>query len=253
MIFFGIPLRAKEASNDWNHVVEVFNRTLESVYRQTDPEFRIFIACHNIPVLYKNYDKRVKFLISDQPVPKTRKEMMLDKGWKVSMIAGQIRALGGGYTMLVDSDDILSNRIAEYVNAHPNENGFLSRYGYLYNDGDLYMRKILAPHRICGSCSIVNYTVEELPDRMPENLWDAEINEKWIIRKSHRIIPRYLAEHGRKLSEMPFPTTVYVRNTGDNHSMLGGTDLNMKRKLELIMRKKIKLTGKIGSEFGFIQ
>lgn len=73
---------------------------------------------------------------------------------------------------MVDSDDLISNRIAEYVNYHPNENGFLSSYGYAYNDGFDYVKKLAALHRICGSCSIVNYSVEDLPDRMPENLWD---------------------------------------------------------------------------------
>lgn len=251
MICFGIPLRAREASNDWKNVTRVFNRTLESIYRQTNPDFRIFIACHQIPELKRKYDERVSFLISDQPVPGTKEEMMLDKGWKVSMIAKQIRQLGGGYTMLVDSDDIVSNRIAKYVNEHPGENGYLSRYGYLYNDGADYMKKILAPHRICGSCCIVNYSVKDLPDRMPENLWDTTLKEEWIIRKSHREIPDCLARRGRKLSEMPFPTTIYVRNTGDNHSMLGGTDLNAKRKIELALRRKVKLVGNKAEEFGF--
>lgn len=253
MIYFGIPLRSKKASNDWENVTRVFNRTLESVYRQTDPEFRIFVACHDIPELYGKYDGRLEFLISDQPVPKTKEEMMLDKGWKVSMIAEKNRLLGGGYTMLVDSDDIVSNRIAEYVNSHPGQNGFVSRYGYIYEDGSSFMKKILAPYRICGSCSIVNYSVEDLPDRLPENLWDDSLKEKWIIRKSHRYIPGYLKDIGRPLAEIPFPTTIYVRNTGDNHSMLGGSDLNGKRKMELMMRRKIKLTGKAGYEFGFLQ
>lgn len=153
--------------------------------------------------------------------------------------------------MLVDSDDIISNRVAEYVNSHPGEHGFLSAYGYVYNDGFTYMKRILAPHRICESCAIVNYSVEDLPDKMPNSLWDDSPKDKWIIRKSHRMIPDYLAEHGRKLEKMPFPTTVYVRNTGDNHSMLGGTDLNTKRKIELLIRRRIKLNGKIGFEFGF--
>lgn len=74
MIYFGIPLRSKKASNDWENVIRVFNRTLESVYRQTDPEFRIFVACHDIPELYGKYDSRLEFLISDQPVPKTKGE-----------------------------------------------------------------------------------------------------------------------------------------------------------------------------------
>lgn len=101
MIYFGIPLRSKEASKDWDSVTRVFNRTLQSVYRQTDPNFKIFVACHDIPKLDKEYDERVQFLISDQPTPKTKKEMMLDKGWKVSMIAEELKRLGGGIRCLL--------------------------------------------------------------------------------------------------------------------------------------------------------
>ncbi|MCC8014252.1 MAG: hypothetical protein LIO87_03570 [Eubacterium sp.] len=97
MIYFGIPLRSKAASNDWKNVERVFNRTLQSVYRQTDPEFKIFVACHDKPELTHEYDDRVEFLISDTPTPTNRKEMMFDKGWKVSMIAGRIRESGGVY------------------------------------------------------------------------------------------------------------------------------------------------------------
>lgn len=153
--------------------------------------------------------------------------------------------------MLVDSDDIVSNRIAEYVNSHPNQNGFLSDYGYIYNDGAAYVKKTLALYRICGSCAIVNYSVDDLPDTMPRDLWDDTPKDKWIIRKSHRIIPKYLEDHGRKLAKIPFPTTIYVRQTGDNHSMLGDIDLNIKRKMELMFRPRVKLNGKIGLEFGF--
>lgn len=251
MIYFGIPLRSQKTAKDWDTVVRVFNRTLRSVYRQTDPDFRVFVACHEIPKLEQDYDERVQFLISDQPVPQNQHEMMLDKGWKVSMIAHEVRSLGGGYLMIVDADDLVSNRIAAYAHAHPHENGFLSRYGYVYNDGFPYMKKILAPHRICGSCSIVYYGVEDLPEKMPENLWDDTHKDHWVVRKSHRIIPDYLAAHGKPLAPLPFPTTVYVRNTGDNHSMLSGGDLNAKRKIEIVLGRKIKLDGDVGFAFGF--
>lgn len=250
MIYFGIPLRSKAASKDWKNVERVFNRTLYSVYRQTDPDFRIIVACHDMPILDREYDDRVEFLISDTPVPGDRKEMMLDKGWKESMIVKRIREKGGGYTMLVDSDDLISNSIASYVKENPDENGFLSPYGYAYNDGSDYVKKLTALHRICGSCSIVNYSVEDLPDNMPENLWDDSPKDVWIIRKSHRVIPDYLEKHGRRLVRMPFPTTIYVRNTGDNHSMQNGGDLNWKRKVELAVRPRIKISGGIADQFG---
>lgn len=253
MIFFGIPLRSKAASKNWDNVTKVFNRTLNSVYSQTDPDFKIYVACHDIPILDREYDNRVEFLICDQDTPKTKEEMLFDKGWKISMIAQCIREAGGGYTMLVDSDDLVSNRIAEYVNSNPRCNGYLSKYGYVYNDGSDYMQKIRNLYRICGSCSIVYYTVDDLPDKMPEYFLDETPIDQWIIRKAHCDIPDYLQCHGRELSTIPFPTTVYVRNTGDNHSMLGGADFSWKRKIEFLLKPKIRISGEEGKEFGILK
>ena len=250
MIYFGIPLRSKASSKNWDNVTKVFNRTLKSVYSQTDPDFKIYVACHDIPVLDEKYDDRVEFLISDKDTPKTKEEMMLDKGWKISMIAKRIREDGGGYIMLVDSDDLVSNRIAEYVNSHPRCNGYLSRYGYVYNDGADYMQKADNLHKLCGSCSIVYYAVEDLPDKMPDSFFDNSPVDQWVIRKAHCVIPDYLQEHGRELSTIPFPTTVYVRNTGDNHSMMDGNDFSWKRKIYLFLQSKIRISGERGREFG---
>lgn len=96
MIYFLIPLRSKAASKNWEEVSRVFNRTLASVYNQTDPDFRIFVACHDIPSLEKTYDARVEFIQAETPVPTTPHEMMLDKGYKISLMAQRLRLLGGG-------------------------------------------------------------------------------------------------------------------------------------------------------------
>ena len=239
MIYFGITLRSKAASNDWLKVQKTFNRTLQSVYKQTSDSFKVIVACHDMPVLLNKYDERVEFLTAEVPIPTNTHEMMLDKGWKLSMIARKVRELGGGYVMIVDADDLISNRIAEYVEKHPYENGFLSKYGFIYAEGSRYAKRICNPYRICGSCSIVNYRPEDLPEEMPYDLWDDSLKDNWIIRKSHRIIPECLEREGRKLAKLPFPSTVYIRYTGDNHSMSGGNDLGIKRKAELFFRKRI--------------
>lgn len=152
---------------------------------------------------------------------------------------------------MVDSDDLVSNRIAEYVNSHPGRTGFLSRYGYVHNEGTGYVQRMLALHRTCGSCSIVNYAIEDLPEQMPEDFYDDSIRQKWIFRKSHRLIPDYLKEHGRKQETMPFPTTIYVMNTGDNHSILSGNTLNWKRRVEMMLQPRIEIK-RVSEEFGIL-
>lgn len=249
MIYFGVTLRSRASAKNWDNVEKDFNRTLHSLYNQTAPDFRIIVACHDIPRLNGKYDDRVEFLVTDIPTPKTTFEMMQDKGYKLSMIGKRVREYGGGYTMTVDADDLVSNRIAAYVKQHPGEHGFGAKYGYVYNVGDSFVKRMYALDRVCGSCTIINYDASELPAELPAGPQDESSTETIIIRRAHSSLQRYMASIGRPLQRIPFPTTVYIRNTGDNHSMLDGGDLSWKRKIELMLRPPKPLSS-ISQEFG---
>ena len=218
MIYFGIPLRSKATSKNWENVSKFFNRTLWSVYNQTDPNFRIIVACHDIPALTHEYDNRVEFIQVKTPTPVTKEEMMLDKGYKVHTIGMRVRQLGGGFTMMVDADDLQSNRIAEYVNNHPMSNGFTSHNGYYWHVGDDFIKK---GHKFPnGSSTVVKYSVEDLPDKYYEKMVPSENSNPHIIRKKHGDIPKACAKLGRPLEKFPFIVSIYVRETGDNHSLI---------------------------------
>lgn len=238
MIYFGIPLRSKETSNDWKKVSTFFNRTLWSVYNQTDPDFKIIVACHDIPILEHEFDERVEFIQVDAPIPHTKDEMMLDRGHKVHTIGIRIRELGGGFTMMVDADDIQSNRIAEYVNRHQEANGFLSLNGYYYHVGDNFLKK---GHKFPnGSSTIVKYSVDDLPDKYYDTMVASQNNNPHIIRKKHGDIPKICADMGRPLEPLPFIASIYVRDTGDNHSLMN-KDESKFRVLEQKIMPKIYL------------
>ena len=121
MLIFCIPLRSKEVSKDWNKVSLLFNRTLESVYNQTNGNFKIFVACHQIPTLNQTYDDRVQFIIVNTKIPITYMDMMGDKDSKIYTCQNAARKylieqnLKGSYFMNVDSDDLISCKIADFV------------------------------------------------------------------------------------------------------------------------------------------
>lgn len=245
MLYFGIPLRSKGASKNWDRVQMFFNRTLWSVYNQTDPDFRVLIACHEKPSLTREYDSRVEFIEVDAPIPKSPEEMMIDKGYKVHEIGMHIRELGGGFTMLVDADDIQSNRLAEYVNSNQDKNGFYAKTGYFYHVGDSFVKQgIRFPN---GSSTIVKYTVEDLPDRHYSPLVPSIDENPHLIRKRHGIIPEICRAQGRPLSVLPFSASIYVRDTGDNHSLMG-RGYSKFRMIEQALRPRIPLRA-IANEF----
>lgn len=246
MIYFGIPLRSKETSKNWDMVSMLFNRTLNSVYNQTNSEFKIIVACHDIPVLNREYDERVEFIKVTSPMPKNKEEMMIDKGHKIHTIAMRIREYGGGYTMMVDADDLISNRIADYVIKNDSENGFISQNGYYYHIGNNYIKK---GHKFPnGSSTIVKYDINDLPNVYYDNMTTNNNENPHIIRKRHGDIPRICKELGRKLAPLPFIASIYVRDTGDNHSLIGKSESKF-RVLEQIIMPKIRINDKIRKEF----
>lgn len=246
MIYFGIPLRSQASSNNWYNVTEYFNRTLWSVYNQTDLNFKIIVACHDIPILKRHYDERVEFIQVNSLIPKNKEEMMYDKGYKVHTIAMRIREYGGGFTMMVDADDIISNRIAAYVNNHSDANGFLSHNGYYYHIGDNYVKK---GHKFPnGSSTIVKYSVEDLPDKYYEIMTPGQNTNPHLIRKRHGDIPNICKGMGRKLHPLPFIASIYVRETGDNHSLMGKDESKL-RVIEQKIMPKIYINEKIRKEF----
>ena len=246
MIYFGIPLRSAQVSNDWCMVSKLFNRTLWSVYNQTCSEFKVIIACHEIPMLEKKYDDRVEFIQVEAPVPRNKHEMMIDKGQKIHSIAMRIRRYGGGYTMMVDADDIQSCRIAAYVKEHKDENGFVSKNGYYYHVGDNYVKM---GHKFPnGSSTIVNYSIEDLPDRYYSIPTPNENTNPHICRKRHGDIPKFCTALGRELSTLPFIASIYVRDTGDNHSLMG-THESVFRILEQSLMPKKYISDELRQEF----
>ena len=246
MIYFGIPLRCKAASNNWEKVSLFFNRTLWSVYNQTNPEFKIIIACHDIPHLIHSFDQRVEFIQVKSPIPRDKEEMMLDKGYKVHTIGMRIREYGGGFTMMVDADDLQSNQIADYVNKHKSANGFLSHNGYYYHVGDHFIKK---GHKFPnGSSTIVNYSEEDLPYKYYDQMVPSQNENPHIIRKRHGDIPKICKSIGRALEPLPFIASIYVRETGDNHSLIGKKESRF-RVMEQLIMPRIEINDTIRKEF----
>lgn len=252
MIYFLIPLLSKKAARDWDTVSILFNRTLWSCYNQTDPDFKILVACHEIPALTKEYDDRVEFLQvseADAPIPTTQHEKMVDKGYKTHTLAMRLRELGGGYAMLVDADDLVSSRLAAFVKQHPNENGFYVKTGYVYFVGDDYMK--VMPKFASSTCCIVNYSPEDLPQDYPKAMTDNNDENEWIIRKRHGGIVPACKALGRPLKPLPFKGAVYVLGSGQNDSLFGKKTKyqTWKRGLVQLFRIKIKIGGVLQTEF----
>lgn len=273
MIIFVIPFRAKGTTTNWEKSCMNLERTIDSIFNQTNTEFRCILACNEKPEFTKSFDKRLEIIILDIPVPHNWIEMARDKNWKLLVIAQRIREMleNGSdiykkevYVMPVDGDDLLNCKIAEYVNSHPNENGFVSRSGYI-DWGKRYLTIYRKMYTFCGSCNIIKMRIEDLPEKLPDPKYchdkemAGELNVRYPIRWDHNVVVDRYAKMGKPFKYLPFKSTIYIKNTGENisdiHSFESETEKKDKRFHPIAFLRKLnpfqykRISSKLRKEF----
>lgn len=237
MIVFAIPLRAKETAKNWEGVENRFWNTIRSIFNQVEEEYRVIVACNEIPEMPETMrricDDRLEFIELDMPIPTEWIEMARDKFWKLLEIAVRIREIlkvqehpeKGIYVLPVDADDLLNCKIAQWCERYPDENGFVSNEGYVWENGKPYFRIYKEMYTYCGSCNIIKMYLEDLPENMPADIklchdrqTAAILNARYPIRWDHNLVVDKYRSMGKPFSILPFRSTVYLINNGDNIS-----------------------------------
>jgi hypothetical protein len=213
-----------------------FNATVHSIFSQVGSDsFKCIVACNEIPKLEKAYDDRLEFISLNIPTPTTWVEMARDKFWKLTIIAIRIREIldeqqnpeNGIYVMPVDADDLLNCNLAKWCEDHPNEHGAVSADGYVWNGKNKFMLIYPEMHTFCGSCNIIKMYPDDLPVSLPadpskchDKEVAGELNARYPIRFDHNTVVLRYAAQGRAFATLPFRSTVYLRETGDNISAI---------------------------------
>ena len=224
MINFIIPLKSRAVSSNWGEVCRLFEITLGSVCGQTDPDFRVTVVCHDRPQLQQEsrFDgcvewMEVDFALPDRKAPQT---LMADKYRKLAVGFAHARALQPDFTMIVDADDLVSNRLAAHANAHRGANGWSVHRGYVFDYENGYLLRQPNFHQVCGTSAIVSTRTFEFPDA--GDFGDSEVfararQQCALLTNGHQTIERYMAERGTPLAPLPFAGAIYVLGHGDNY------------------------------------
>ena len=88
-----------------------------------------------------------------------------------------------------------------------------------------------------------------MPDKPYE---ERDKNQKFIFQSSHRFLPADAKKRGKVFDTVPFPTTVYVIGTGENHSILSGVGISWRRTLEGLLRCPRLITNKQRRDYNII-
>lgn len=239
MLVFVIPLKSLRASNSWALVCRLFERCIKSVCNQTSPNFKVIVVCHEKPNIDFSHPQityvEVNYPIPENPNIQTKRR---DRVRKVLIGVVYAQEYQPSHLMKVDADDCVSQHLAEFVDQHPDNSGWLMNQGYEYQEGSkfIYLRnKKFYLH--CGTSNIIKYGLLDFPEN-PESL---KYDTLFQYHVPHSKIVKMMVKKEITLNTLPFPGAVYVIKNGENTYLRNQklSDLIKKPNAAIIRAKEI--------------
>src|SRR5207248_11018267 len=105
ILTFIISMRARALAQDWDYHTWLLECTLDSILAQTNPEFNVVVACHDIPEFPQAKNPAVHMLQVQYQLPQRNfEDMLVDKVLKLTSGVDWAIARGSDYVMFVDAD-----------------------------------------------------------------------------------------------------------------------------------------------------
>jgi hypothetical protein len=263
---FIVPVKPKKYSKNWDLDNQLLERTIKSIFNQKEKDFKVVIVHNDLPEIkfshpelyYQHYPYGDFSIDQIEDWEDRRKwyapayaERMMDKGRKIMMGCKSAKELGCTYLMAVDSDDLVSNKLAGFVNENQNKKlaGWRFVDGYMYEDGS---RIIIKNHQIWGingSTHIIRHDLVEVPDLATnQKLFDVSLFEGHAYA-----FQRIKDFNNESLDFLPFFGVIYIIHK-NNHSNIKSiiSAVTPKQIVKKILYGKI-LTSNIRNEFGLYQ
>lgn len=220
MLTFVIPLVSRALCRNWEHACLLFERTVRSCCNQTIGDFSVVAVGHDRPRISCDSPK-VRFVEVDYAFSLQTADTIecprwplyeiqqVDKGRKLFRGVEEARRLGSSHVMLLDADDCVSRRLAEFVVGHPAEAGWYVSRGYSYVEGSrwVYVKRFNFQQE-CGSSHI--FALRSLP--VPEDpRYDRGFDYyRFVI--NHAYIVGKMSQRGVPLKCLPLAGAVYTRS-----------------------------------------
>ena len=234
MLVFLTTVRHPANSNDFGRVLRLLEGTLASVCNQKDEGFEVIVVCNERPSIAFDHPK-VHYHIVDFPPPSALRRadtgmdaLKRDKGTK--LMAGVLAARGyePDYFFIFDADDLVSDRLSAFANSNPGLPGWYVDAGYSldFRTGRVQRRHGMV--RYCGTTLMPNAAELLRLSRAPAELSEFASQQELLDATSFRFIDDvlgnhvhmvpYFQAHGLKMAAIPFHASVWVLNTGENHT-----------------------------------
>ncbi len=223
---FIIPVRHQDNAKDWQELKKRLRETFASISNQTSDNWRAIVVCNHgadIPPLPPKFEVlRVDFPPNrnHELLPGGDRQVFydafrLDKGRRV--MAGLIKAKDSDYFMIVDDDDFVSNRIAQFVGENRSETGWEITRGLVWSDGGRLVCINNNFSHFCGTSLILSRDIFELPEDV------AEADDDYIKEMcgSHVSVSSRVKKTAKPLVALPFAGAIYRVGHSGAHSQSG--------------------------------
>jgi hypothetical protein len=262
VIGFVVPIKPKAVSKDWDYDNLLLDRTLRSICAQTDQHFKLFVVYNEWPEISFSHPNLIFVHYPYPPVALDEIEdldyvlkhyaaeyavKMLDKGKKIHYGCKQAIEAGCTYLMGIDSDDLVSNKLAGFVNSHAQTNkpGWRIKKGYIYEEGSSILITKSDIQNINGGTHIIRKDLVTIPDFSSNLFWNYNLFE------AHGYTYARIRDfHNEILDDYPLYGLIYIvhKNNYSNIFQLT-TKISVKNIIKKILRGKF-LSEKIRKEYG---
>jgi len=263
LLGFVIPIKPKAVSRDWNYDLCLLERTVRSICGQTSSQFKIIIVFNERPEINFSHSN---IMYAHYPFPtakvdeiedfdsyvvkhynKEYAEKMMDKGKKIFYGCKIAKENGCDYIMAVDSDDLVSNKLALFVeqNANSGTAGWRINRGYIYEEGSFFVIKSNNIFGINGSTHIIKSDIISIPDFNKNIFWNFNLFE------AHGYTLQRLKDfHQKELTNIFIFGIIYIVHKNNYSNIKGLTSMmSFKNIMRKIIRGKLLSKG-ICQEFG---
>ena len=269
MLFaFIIPFKPKSQSLNWQKDCALLEATVNSILSQTAENFKIYIVCYDQPTLHPAIKaEKINFIQYDSPfIPfestpaaleseyRTAKDKIIvarrwDKSKKIFIGCKKAKEEGCKYIMVVDADDLISNKLLAYIDKRLEKEevpGFYISKGYLYRPP---CRRMIAVNKnmqgFNGSTHVLRSDFVKIAgfESLDYTNFNLFTSHGWIISRMKQ-------EYGIDLESIPFPALMYVAHGGNISNI---SNLNMMEGLKYLAKLIVRgkwLDKNIKREFG---
>ena len=205
---------------------------------------KVILVCNEPPEGLPSNDRLiVKPIVSR--MPRTHYEMMEDKYFKLKIALMLAREFAPAWLMRADADDLISQRLVPFVERQPPDTAWYSEIGWAHRFGSPWVIRMHDFHMICGTSCITHVAPHDLPTSL-----DEPASDYYLLTQGHNIVVEFLRKSGVLTNPVPFPTTLYVTDSGENSSGPWLTKLGSRRvRLRFVLNSR-PITRSLREEFG---